>query len=61
MCHDELNEQENAVRDWSALCTLEPHNGDLPFGCIFSSIRALHRHFLKPEKNQRPLKTSQKL
>ena len=32
VCHGELNEHESAVRDWEALCSLEPHNGDQAFG-----------------------------
>ena len=32
VCHGELNEHGSAVRDWEALCSLEPHNGDQAFG-----------------------------
>ena len=31
LCHDHLNEHDNAVRDWTALCAQDPHNGDLTF------------------------------
>ena len=31
LCHDHLNEHDNAVKDWTALCAQDPHNGDLTF------------------------------